>query len=342
MPKLSKRPDSKYWFAWITNPQTKKRDRVSTHETNKRLAQGIADARERAVFDPSSAAKGPSITFEQASRDFLDQRAALKAKATLKFYEEKIGVLAHYFGTHRALATIEATAVDEFTAKRQKAGVTKSTIGKELTALRQVLKLARRQGKYPHALDTVLPERWEGQSKPKTRWCEPEEVWRIMAELPAHRAAVVAFHVATGSNLGEALRAQREDVSADKTKVYLRGTKRETRARTAPVFPWGLPFLEHALAHAEGKTGALLFRDWYKAMRWDLKRVTERLKVKSVSSNDLRRTYSQWLRQRGVEPALIGATMGHKDSRMVERVYGVIPADKLRPLIDRQLDGGKT
>ena len=80
-----------------------------------------------------------------------------------------------------------------------------------------------------------------------------------------------------------------------------------------------------------------MFLDWYKAMRWDLKRVCERLKIPGVSSNDLRRSYSQWLRQAGVDPSLIGPAMGHTDARMVERVYGRVPADKLRGLIDRQV-----
>lgn len=96
MPKLARRPDSEYWFAWITDPATGKRKRISTHETNKRLAQEVADARERAAFDPD---RGPrqTTTFQQAARDFLDQRAALKAPATLEFYEKKVATLARWF-----------------------------------------------------------------------------------------------------------------------------------------------------------------------------------------------------------------------------------------------------
>ncbi len=51
-----------------------------------------------------------------------------------------------------------------------------------------------------------------------------------------------------------------------------------------------------------------------------------RLAIEPVSPNDLRRTTAQWLVDAGVEPFLVAAVLGHKDTRMVERVYG-----KLRP-----------
>ncbi len=124
--------------------------------------------------------------------------------------------------------------------------------------------------------------------------------------------------------------------------MYLRGTKRATRKRTAPVMPWGEPFLAFVLSKCHASRGRPLFQDWTKAMRWDLKRVCEKLKIPGVSSNDLRRTYSQWMRQHGVDPGLIGPAMGHADARMVERVYGRVPVDKLRELIDRQVEKGES
>jgi integrase len=238
-------------------------------------------------------------------------------------------------GRQRSLDDVDAQLVDSFIATRLEEGTAKSTIGKELTALRGVLKLARRHKLYSHSLDEVMPMKWDGASVPKERWCTAEEVWQIIARLPEHRAAVVAFHVATGSNLAECMRAQREDIST--SCVFLRGTKRQSRRRMAPVMPWGEPFLAYALEHTPEGRGKPMFKDWTKAMRWDLRRVCDDLGIPGVTSNDLRRTYGQWMRQAGVSPALIGITMGHADSRMVERVYGKVPVDKLRPLIDREL-----
>lgn len=329
MPKLTKRSDRKAYYAWVTDPVTKKQVRRSTRQQNKRTAGIVAERHERSAFSSYQ-----PTTLEEAIHSFLTQVAVRKAPATLEFYTKKLGVVAGLLGEKRDLATVDATAVDAMSATCLKAAKEKSTIGKYRIALRQVLKHARRQRRYPHSLEEVF-DSWPSMSVPKERWCTPEEVWAIMAELPVHRAVVVAFHVATGSNLGECLRAQREDI--DGNKVFLRGTKRETRRRMAPVMPWGKPFLDYVLANVPQVPGRPMFQDWYKAMRWDLKRVCAKLKIPGVSSNDLRRSYSQWLRQRGVDPSLIGPAMGHADGRQTERVYGKIPIDKLRPLIDSQV-----
>jgi Phage integrase family len=57
----------------------------------------------------------------------------------------------------------------------------------------------------------------------------------------------------------------------------------------------------------------------------------------SVSPNDLRRTCGTWLCAQGVPPHLIAPLMGHKDSRMVERVYGRLPVDDLAKRIRQEI-----
>jgi len=48
-----------------------------------------------------------------------------------------------------------------------------------------------------------------------------------------------------------------------------------------------------------------------------------------VSPNDLRRTFASWCWQAGMQPSRIALLLGHRDARMVERVYGVLDADTL-------------
>jgi integrase len=120
--------------------------------------------------------------------------------------------------------------------------------------------------------------------------------------------------------------------------VFLRGTKRATRRRIVPVMSWGEPFLQYALDNTPTIKGRPMFRDWYKAMRWDLKRVTEKLGIPGVSSNDLRRSYAEWLDQRGVSSKLIGAALGHAPGSKVTDVHYIqAAAMELRELIDRQV-----
>jgi integrase len=85
-----------------------------------------------------------------------------------------------------------------------------------------------------------------------------------------------------------------------------------------------------------GGANGTLFRAWSNARR-DLADACRRAGIAKVSPNDLRRTYGTWLRLGGVEPSLIGAAMGHADSRMVERVYGRMPAESLQSALRKRV-----
>jgi len=52
-----------------------------------------------------------------------------------------------------------------------------------------------------------------------------------------------------------------------------------------------------------------------------LERACARAGIPRCTPNDLRRTYSTWLRADGVPNELSAPTMGHKDTRMLDRVY---------------------
>jgi integrase len=101
------------------------------------------------------------------------------------------------------------------------------------------------------------------------------------------------------------------------------------RDRRVPVIlPEQMGLLCHALRRADGE-GDALFRPWGNVCR-DLHEPCRRAGIAPGSPNDLRRTFGTWLRQRGVQPALIGVAWGDADSRTVERVYGRLPTEDLR------------
>jgi hypothetical protein len=61
-----------------------------------------------------------------------------------------------------------------------------------------------------------------------------------------------------------------------------------------------------------------------------LDRACTRAGIPRCTPNDLRRTYSTWLRADGVPNELSAPTMGHKDTRMLDRVYARLPPELLR------------
>jgi hypothetical protein len=59
-------------------------------------------------------------------------------------------------------------------------------------------------------------------------------------------------------------------------------------------------------------------------------RACARAGIPRCTPNDLRRTYSTWLRADGVPNELSAPTMGDKDTRMLDRVYARLPPELLR------------
>jgi integrase len=111
--------------------------------------------------------------------------------------------------------------------------------------------------------------------------------------------------------------------------VHLRGTKTKTRDRVVPIVTQRQrELLDFALEHARGVDGRLFISRT--KFQQTLARACQRAGVPHTTPNDLRRTYSTWLRACGVPNELIAPTMGHKDTRMLDRVYARLPPAMLR------------
>jgi integrase len=183
-----------------------------------------------------------------------------------------------------------------------------------------------------------MPDGFSPDYTPRERFLTVAEAKALLAQLTPDRAARVAFILATGARWGESESARREDVDGE--LVYLRGTKTSGSRRVVPLVGPGINLVEHSVhsvRYAEGSEGRL-FRPWPNARR-DIAEACARAEIDRASPNDLRRTYATWLRQAEVEPHLIGAALGHTDSRMVERVYGRIPTEALAMALRWRVEG---
>jgi integrase len=253
----------------------------------------------------------------------------VKAGHILRVLRDVLGV-AHARGASHALLT-------KYVDHPQAEGARDTTIKKELRVFGGAWKLARRNQIVAQPLDEIMPELAD-DCEPRKRALTPWEVIGLALVLPPNRMAVVAFAVSTGCDPGALWRARPEDVADDFSSCRIHGTKRKSRERTAPVpLPEQRTLLAWALEQAEGADEKPLFAAWAN-MRRDLGAACEKLEIAACSPNDLRRTYATWLRSEGVEPQLIGAAMGHTDSRMVERVYGKLPHDALARLIANRVN----
>jgi len=337
MASVDKTGSRKYWRATFYDAAGVRRQ-ASTKCVDKRTAEAAARRFEREAQGAGDAAEDPT-TLSDALGLLIDDREALAAVGkrsieTARMYRLKAGHLKRIFEVDRngnevpfRLAGLKAGHVDQFIAQRRREGAAENTIAKELVTLRASLKLAKRAGRYHGDIDAVMPVRFAPEYKPRERALTPAEFETLLANLTADHAARAAYAIATSANWGETARARRDDEMPFGVRVH--GTKRTSRRRIVPIIlPWQRRLLAYALEHGQGD-GELLFASSYKSFDDALRAACADAKLVPCSSNDLRRTFAQWMRRDGVPLELIAPAMGHGSTQMLERVYGRMPPDVL-------------
>lgn len=363
MPRIFKR--GSIWYAWIPKLGGGTRKR-STNCSDKRAAEIKAGEFERAAVDPSGEAQATKTIRDalglMIAQSQSDAKAGEGSEATVRFYEQKAGSLLDALGDVLKreatdpifLREMNAGLVDDF-IKLRRAEVQDSTIRKELTTWRLAMKQAKRRRWWLGDLDELFP-RFGQNSKPRDRYVKPEWIVPLMnamvrplkyrggTEGPIHGEdlfAVVCFSIATSAEWSALWRARPEDIAEDLSSVHVRGSKNSLRDRVVPVqIPQFAFLLDYARKNGHGGS-LLLFRDHSSHFRMRLYQACDRAGIPRLSPNDLRRTHAKWLRLAGVTPDVIATSMGHKDSRMVENVYGRASAEELaRVQASQLLPGG--
>jgi integrase len=324
-PATGKRKLTKAFYAWVPDRAGGTR-LVSTLCTDRRAAETRAAELEREALDPAHAAANATTVDRILDNYEASRRRLNRAEGTLHHVGVKRGHLGRVLVDVLRVGYVRDLShavMCKYVDIRQEEGARNTTIKKELRVFGAAWRLARRDKLVTKGLDEIMPE-LEDDYRPRSRWLTPWELVGLAMVLPPHRMAVVAYIAATGCDLSAVWRARPEDVrrSPDGVMARIRGTKRQSRDREAPL-PLAVQesLVAWALAHADGGIGGRIFSTWTN-LRRDLADACTKIGVERCSPNDLRRTYAKWCRNAGIEPALVGPAMGHSDGRMVERVYG--------------------
>lgn len=323
------------WWCRVRNRHGGKHRKVSTGCKDRRSAVARWQELERESVTPAHQAAHEARLGDALDERIAERKSAGRAAGTIDMLTKKARQLTRVLGSEARLSRIDAAAVDEFIATRLREGAKRTTIQKELSTLRGALRLAKRHGKYPYELAAVMPLDFSAKYKPKERALSEREIERLLSALPPKRAAVVAFLLATGATYpSEVTGLRKGDVDTVQWFVRLRGTKRATRDRRIPIVDFARGWLRRALPF-------LPFESWSNIRR-DLHLACAEVGIAVCSPNDLRRSVATLMRARGVEPSLIGAFLGHKDSRMAERVYGRLAPEQLAHLLEERLQSRGT
>lgn len=306
-------------------------ERCSTGARTKEGALAWRAERERRAANPHYAASHEA-TIEQWVKKVQALKDERKAEGTASMYRVKFGHVARIFGSLSPMSGITPDAVDLFVSTRQEEGASNNTIGKELTGIMQLVKHAKRAGQYAGDISALRPVGFSIDYTPRRGHMKREWLAKLKPYLTRSEMAAVKFIIATTARLSEYLRFQKPDADLAEWMVFLRGTKTERSRRIVPIPSIFRDLLVESLAHLEPRCPNIS-----KA----LPRACKKADLPHLTANDLRRTHSTWLIEHGVTKSLVSDSMGHADSKMVERVYGKPDPASTMAVMEAQIAGLK-
>jgi integrase len=311
--------------AWVRTDPVDGRQRSTGFRDAEAANRWLAD-RERLAADPSYEASRRATVGEWILKTFAFKRGQSRAEGTLEMYEIKLGHVARIFGVHSSLSTITPGTLDAYIARRRDEGSVNNTIARELTCLRQMLRLARRAGVFSLGVDQVMPIGFAAKYVPVTRtltWAKFQDL--IAGTEDERQAAWICIAIATGADTSDVHRMQREDFDTERWVVKMRGTKNAARSATIPIPEPFRPLVERALP--------FLPLSWPRVSK-ALPELTTRLKIGHYSPKDLRRSACTWLVEAGVPEDAVSRWMRHRNSTMVRMIYGQMRPEALGSIID--------
>jgi integrase len=245
-------------------------------------------------------------------------------------YSVKIGHVVRLFGGEGKLSTIDPNLVDWYIGKREEEGAKSNTISKELTALAQMLKLAKRAGCYPHDVRALRPIDFSAGYVPGERVLSEAEIEKLRTTEKAPRFATIYASIATSCRDVELRRLEPQDYDKETGILRIRGTKTEGAERTVPVLSIFRPTFETCvLPHLP-----LKFKDTSRL----ISRACKRAGLAHATSNDMRRTCATLMAASGVPFDLAAKIMGHVDSQMLKRVYVKLAPEQLKKAAERHIE----
>lgn len=269
-------------------------------------------------------------TFGQLADRYLEDHAKRHRKT---WPEDKRRIEKHLKPKLGRIAALDVTAADVralHAAIGKRAPVEANRV---LSLVRAIFNKARRWELVPpdHPNPAESVDRFKERSR--ERWLTATELKRLAKALvdeeDVYSVAAIRLLLLTGSRKTELLRARWDRLDLEGRRLLLEDTKTgepKTVALSEPALTIirGLPRALHSpWVFPSPKDAQKPRRDVRRA--WE--RIRKAARIENATVHDLRRTAGSWLVQQGVPLKVIGAALGHRDTRATE-VYARIAADQ--------------
>lgn len=321
------------WWIDITTPSGK-RIRCSARTEARAQAQELHDRMKHEAWRFDQLGEKPKRTWDEAALKWLREtehkRSHLQDVKQVKWLQQ-------YF-RGRLLQDLTRDSIAEVAAIKCKEA-SPATANRYLAMIRAILRRAALEWEW---IDKAPLIRLYPESKRRVRWLHPEQVARLLQELPAHLIDIVKFSLATGLRRRNVVDLEWSQVDlarntawiyADQAKggrdihVSLNATAVDVLTRQIGKHP------ERVFTFRGRPINQVNTKAWKAALK--------RAGIKQFRWHDLRHTWASWLTQSGVPLNVIQEMGAWQSTEMVRRYAHLSPEQfgQHARLLDKMLAG---
>lgn len=295
---------------WISITQEGKRIQLSTDTDNKKAAEKVyakvlTEIHEGRWFNRE---KAKTITFEEMVNKYMQ-----KYKRTRDQYSVKL--LLPVFG-HLRLANITTEMISDYRDERLKV-VKAATIYQELSLMRRMFNVARREWKWTKDNPAADLSFSVGDKNARDRWLTIEEEQNLLSKAtnPAWLKPLLIVALHTGMRKGEILELKWQDVDLVRKLIRIIKSKNGEK-RTIPLSNTAFNALKGIkVRDISGRVFPISDR----SLRAAFKMTLAKAGIENFRIHDMRHTFATRLVQNGVDLYKVKNLLGHKTINMTMR-----------------------
>lgn len=318
---------------WVRFRRNGTHVRKSAKTTRRTEAQAYL---ERLLAEHAGRARGdvPRHRFEEAvERYFQETRVRPR---TLSSYRSNSRTLAPTFNALH-LNEITRRVIAEFVTARKRAGVTDTTIRRDLAFLSVICSACGRWGWLDTNPVTTFGKRGLREGRPRTRFLTQAEFDRLLAAASLSLRPAIVLAVETGMRREELFGLTITAIDLNRREVHLERTKTGS-PRRVPLSDNAIKAIKGLLDEPGRPRSSYLLCKADGSRYCDMKKgfggACRRAKVTNMRWHDLRHTFASWYVQRGGDLYRLSRILGHSGLQMTAR-YGHLRVEDLHEEIGR-------
>ncbi len=335
-----KRKNSPCWWVSYTDPSGQ-RVRRSTGTTDRKEAAALEAKWKLETFRVQQWEAQPTRSFEELMVGYLKATANEKRSAN-KDRERTRHLRAHFAG--RILGDLSAKDVRAYIAFRKQAGISSSTINRELALFSAAINYAVRE--WDWEIPNVVRGRKLKEPEGRVRWLNEAEVEQLLDAAgrernSSHLPDFIRLALHTGCRRDELLRLEWERVDFSNGLILLDGRHTKSgKRRSVPINATARQALlnrkDFREMHCPQSPWVFCNRRGCRiaSVRRSFMTACARAGIKDFRIHDLRHTCAAWLVTRGVPLTEVRELLGHSTVRMTER-YAHLAPENVRVAVAR-------